>query len=175
MADSFTPFNQSALGTADLDLASAGMTLLPDAVGTVAHPHLMVTSGKDGEMYVLDRDNMGQYQSSYTTPNSQIVQWLPYGATSGIPALGVQPVTVTNATLPYRSNSYQLARLLEQPGLLLRTGGLLQALLREWRPAEPAPDLQDRGHVPLCRGAADHFGGQQHRQHCHPLGGAVHP
>ncbi len=106
VADSFTPFNQSALGTADLDLASAGMTLLPDSVGTVAHPHLMVTSGKDGEIYVLDRDNMGQYQSSYTTPNSQIVQWLPYGASSGIPALGVQPVTVTNATLPYRSNSY---------------------------------------------------------------------
>ncbi len=106
VADSFTPFNQAALNAADLDLASAGMTLLPDAVGTAAHPHLMVTSGKDGEVYVLDRDNMGQYQSSYTTPNSQIVQWLPYGATPGTPAVGVQPVNVTDATLPYRSNSY---------------------------------------------------------------------
>ena len=97
--DTFTPYNQSALGNADLDLASAGMTLLPDSVGTVAHPHLMVASGKDGEVYLLDRDNMGGYQSSYTTPNSQIVQWLPN-------RVGVAPITVSNVPLPYVSNSY---------------------------------------------------------------------
>ncbi len=97
--DYFTPFNQAALGGADLDLASAGMTLLPDAAGSSAHPHLLVTSGKDGELYLLDRDNLGQYQSSYTTPNSQIVQWFPN-------AIGVSVVNVTNPSLNYVSNSY---------------------------------------------------------------------
>ena len=104
VADSFSPYNQSALGNADLDLASAGMTLLPDSAGTAAHPHLMVASGKDGEVYVIDRDNMGGYQSA--VQNTQIVQWLPYGASVGTPAVGVAPITVTNPTLPYVSNSY---------------------------------------------------------------------
>lgn len=97
--DYFTPFNQAALGGADLDIASAGMTLLPDAAGSSAHPHLLVASGKDGELYLLDRDNMGQFQSSSTTPNSQIVQWFPN-------AIGVAVVNVTNPTLNYVSNSY---------------------------------------------------------------------
>ena len=138
IVDYFTPFNQAALTAADLDLASAGMTLLPDSVGTAAHPHLMVTSGKDGEVYVLDRDNLGQYQPSYTTPNSQIVQWLPYGASTGTPAVGVQPVTVTNASLPYRSNSYHspaywnsrvyFCGLADSCKLFTMSGGLLSAL-----------------------------------------------
>ena len=99
VSDFFSPFNQVALGNADLDMASAGITLLPDSAGTSAHPHLLVGSDKDGEVYVLDRDHMGGYQSSYNTPNSQIVQWIPG-------AVGVAPINPANATLPYVENSY---------------------------------------------------------------------
>jgi fibronectin type 3 domain-containing protein len=97
--DYFAPFNQNALDLADLDLAAAGITLLPDAAGSATHPHLLVGSGKDGELYLVDRDNMGHFSGSYSTPNSQIVQWIP-GAIGGV------AINPTDATLPYADNSF---------------------------------------------------------------------
>jgi len=49
--------------------------LLPDQAG--AHPHLLVGGGKEGKLYVVDRDNMGQFQAG---ADSQIVQSLLGGA-----------------------------------------------------------------------------------------------
>ena len=99
VSDYFAPFNQSALGSADLDVASAGITLLPDAAGTAAHPHLLVSTGKDGELYLVDRDNMGHFNGSYNTPNSQIVQWIPR-------AVGVVWIDPKASPLGYVENSY---------------------------------------------------------------------
>ena len=70
--DYFTPYNQFYLQSHDLDVGSAGVILLPDQTG--AHPHLIVGSGKEGSIYLVDRDNMGQYN---TANNNQIVQYLP--------------------------------------------------------------------------------------------------
>jgi hypothetical protein len=47
-----------------------GPLLLPDQTGT-AHPHLVLGAGKDGNGYLVDRDNMGHFNP---TDNSQIVQ-----------------------------------------------------------------------------------------------------
>src|ERR1700686_1756567 len=99
VSDFFSPFNQAALGNADLDMAAGGITLLPDSAGPSAHPHLLVGSGKDGEVYVVDRDNRGHFNGSYNTPNSQIVQ--------GIPGqVGTAPINPTATPLPYVENSY---------------------------------------------------------------------
>ena len=70
VSDSFTPFNQAALDSANHDLGSGGALLLPDQPGT--HPHEMVSSGKDGTIYLVDRDNMGKYNTS----TNNIVQTL---------------------------------------------------------------------------------------------------
>ncbi|HUI82761.1 MAG TPA: hypothetical protein VL240_00975 [Candidatus Binatia bacterium] len=67
----FTPFNQESMARDDLDLGSAGVMLLPDQPGP--HPHLAITSGKNGHIYVLDRDNLGGYNGA-TRGNPQIVQ-----------------------------------------------------------------------------------------------------
>ena len=69
--DYFTPFNQAALSAADLDLGSAGPLLLPDQPGP--HPHLVVSAGKEGTIYLVDRDAMGHFQLG---SDSQIVQAL---------------------------------------------------------------------------------------------------
>jgi hypothetical protein len=57
--DSFTPFNQEQLSRTDADLGSSGPTLLPDQPGKPAH--ILIQPGKDGTIYVLDRDKMGGY------------------------------------------------------------------------------------------------------------------
>lgn len=69
--DYFTPFNQSSLNRGDIDLGSSGPLLLPDAVGSAAHPHLMIGGGKEGRIYLIDRDRMGRFNS---TADSQIGQ-----------------------------------------------------------------------------------------------------
>lgn len=78
--DYFTPYNQKALSDGDVDTGSAGVALLGDEAGSAAHPHLMVGAGKEGRIYLLDRDRLGRYQS---TSDSQIVQSIP-GAISGL-------------------------------------------------------------------------------------------
>jgi hypothetical protein len=72
VADYFTPYDQLTLSEDDVDVGSSGFMLLPDQAG--AFPHLGVSAGKSGTVYVLNRDNLGQYQSS---GDSQVVQWLP--------------------------------------------------------------------------------------------------
>jgi hypothetical protein len=61
VVDYFTPFNQAKLARADLDVSSGGVVILPDSVGSTAHPHLLIIAGKTGELYLIDRDNMGHF------------------------------------------------------------------------------------------------------------------
>jgi len=77
--DYFTPYNQAALAAQDLDVGSAGVTMLPDQPGTF--PHLIIGSGKAGDVYVMNRDNLGQYNP---VDNSQIVSYLPATDPSGV-------------------------------------------------------------------------------------------
>jgi hypothetical protein len=69
VSDYFTPFNQLELEAADADMSSGGPLLLPDQ--PVGPPHLMVSAGKQGVVYLLNRDNMGGFQAG---SDSQIVQ-----------------------------------------------------------------------------------------------------
>lgn len=80
LVDFFTPFNYDSLNQNDLDVGSAGVALLADEAGSSQHPHLMVGSGKEGRIYLLDRDNLGKVQAG---SDSQIVQSIP-GAIGGL-------------------------------------------------------------------------------------------
>jgi hypothetical protein len=81
--DFFTPFNQNDLNSADADLGSGGLVLLPNQNGP--HAHLLVQAGKEGTIYLVDRDNMGHFNPDN---NNQIVQSLPnaVGGIWGAPA-----------------------------------------------------------------------------------------
>ncbi len=78
--DYFTPYNQLMLNLQDLDIGSAGLMLLPDSAGSAAHPHLLVAGSKSGVFWLLDRDNLGQFNPSGDT---QIVQEIS-GETGGM-------------------------------------------------------------------------------------------
>ena len=84
VADYFAPSNQAAMAANDTDLGSGGPILLPDEVGSAAHPHLVVGAGKEGTIYLVDRDNMGHFDSA----TNRIVQTLPnvMGGIWGVPA-----------------------------------------------------------------------------------------
>lgn len=58
-ADFFSPSNAPTLDLNDTDLASGGPMGLPSGFGTSSHPHLLVEQGKDGRIFLLDRDNLG--------------------------------------------------------------------------------------------------------------------
>lgn len=62
-ADQFTPFNKLQLDAEDMDLGSSGALVLPDEAGSPAHPHVLFTSGKEGRMYLLDREALGGVQT----------------------------------------------------------------------------------------------------------------
>jgi hypothetical protein len=100
VADYFTPFNQATLAANDTDLGSGGPVLLPDEVGSVAHPHLILGSGKSGTIYLVDRDNMGHYNAAN---DSQIVQ-------SVVSAVGASFATPAyfNKTIYYQGNGDRL-------------------------------------------------------------------
>ena len=61
VVDYFTPDNEATLNTNDADLGSGGVLILPDSVGSAAHAHLLMTAGKAGTIYLLDRDLMGHF------------------------------------------------------------------------------------------------------------------
>jgi hypothetical protein len=63
--DYFTMSNEVAESNADQDLGSGGEMLLPDMMdSTNTVRHLMVGAGKDGNIYVVDRDSMGKFNAS---------------------------------------------------------------------------------------------------------------
>jgi len=63
--DYFTMFNEVAESNGDQDLGSGGAMLLPDLTdSTNTVRHLMVGAGKDGNLYVVDRDSMGKFSAT---------------------------------------------------------------------------------------------------------------
>jgi hypothetical protein len=82
VVDYFAMYNEVAESNADTDLGSGGALLLPDVTdsgGTTRH--LVVGAGKDGNLYVVNRDSMGKFNP---TNNNQIWQQLSGALGGGI-------------------------------------------------------------------------------------------
>ncbi|HEV7387732.1 MAG TPA: hypothetical protein VGN73_03885, partial [Gemmatimonadaceae bacterium] len=68
VASYFTPFNYQFLNDYDLDYGGMGALLIPNS-------SLYLTGGKDGSLYLLNKDDMGGYQSS----SNHVQQVVPLG------------------------------------------------------------------------------------------------
>jgi hypothetical protein len=65
VADYFTMSNEVAESKGDQDLGSGGEMLLPDLTdGTNVVRHLVVGAGKDGNIYLVNRDSMGKFSAT---------------------------------------------------------------------------------------------------------------
>ncbi len=70
VADYFTPYNAVKLSDQDQDLGSGGPLLLPYQTGA-SIPNLAVGAGKEGVIFLLNRNSLGHFNAS---GNTQIVQ-----------------------------------------------------------------------------------------------------
>lgn len=71
LSDYFIPWDVAYINSKDLDLSGGSPVVLPDQDG--AFPHVLVAAGKQGTIYVLNRDNLGMFGPN----DSQIIQELP--------------------------------------------------------------------------------------------------
>jgi len=99
VADYFSPFNNASLDSADRDLGSGGPLVLPDSAGSATFPHVLIGSGKEGKIYLINRDNMGKYDST----TDHVIQ--TEGYSTGTPHMGINGSLDTpaffNGTLYY--------------------------------------------------------------------------
>jgi hypothetical protein len=125
VTDYFTPTNTLTESDGDIDFGSGSPLLLPDQTDASGITHqLMFAAGKDGNAFVLDRANLGQFN-----PNvNQVFQQLPGALSNGvysapayfngsvyIAAVG-QPLTAFKFTTAQLSQSSQSSTSFGSPG-----------------------------------------------------------
>jgi hypothetical protein len=112
VADYFTPYNQAFLADNDIDLGSGGLMLLPDQPGPF--PRLMVGAGKQGTIYLVNRDMMTTGNNHYNAGgmSDSVVQTVVVGGGAyGMPAY-------FNGSVYYIASGDVLARFTLSNGLL---------------------------------------------------------
>jgi hypothetical protein len=84
VGDYFEMYNGGSESSEDLDLGSGGPLLLPDQTDAngMVH-HLIVGAGKDKNIYLADRDNLGKFNPATSPMDSNIYQQLT-GAMAGL-------------------------------------------------------------------------------------------
>ncbi|HVW27422.1 MAG TPA: choice-of-anchor D domain-containing protein [Polyangiaceae bacterium] len=86
--DFFTPYDVAYLDSADLDFGSGSIVALPDdTFGNTAHPHLALAAGKEGIMYLLDRDNLGGFKQGVGGGDAAVSQVVVEGGLWSRPAV----------------------------------------------------------------------------------------
>ena len=73
VAGYFTPADQQNLEEGDSDHGSGGAAILVDQPAG-PHQHLVIGGGKEGNFFLLDRDNMGGYGANFNPVDSNAVQ-----------------------------------------------------------------------------------------------------
>jgi hypothetical protein len=110
VADFFMPYNQVALDNSDTDFGSAAPMLLPDSAGLPGHPHLLVASGKEGKIYLIDRDNLGKFDPN----NDHVLNAVPDGSGHTTPPVqlggGLSTAAFFNGSIYWASGYSDTAR-----------------------------------------------------------------
>ena len=114
--DYWTMYNSNSESSVDTDLGSGGLMLLPDFVdSTGATRQLAVNAGKDHNIYIADRNNMGHFNAAgNSTLYQELAGALPGGEWSS-PAYFNAHVFYGSVGQNLRSFSISAARLVGSP------------------------------------------------------------
>jgi PQQ-like domain/Abnormal spindle-like microcephaly-assoc'd, ASPM-SPD-2-Hydin/HYDIN/CFA65/VesB-like, Ig-like domain len=95
--DFFSPANAPSLDAADTDFGSGGPVALP--FGTATYPDVLVQAGKDGRIFLLNRDSLGGREQASGGKDADLSVTTPYGGLWGHPATfgDTTPLTSANA------------------------------------------------------------------------------
>jgi hypothetical protein len=86
VVDYFNMMNTTSESGSDTDLGSGGAMVLPDSpYGTGGTLNLAVGAGKDGNLYVVNRNNMGKWNANSNNVYQELAGALPNGVW-GVPA-----------------------------------------------------------------------------------------
>ena len=77
VADYFTPCDQAALQTAGLDVGASAPVVVQNSP---SQPNLLIGGSKDGTLYVVNPDNMGNFDSNCSNDSPPRVQSVSVGA-----------------------------------------------------------------------------------------------
>ena len=130
VADYFEMFNQSSENGSDTDLGSGGAMVLPDLSDGAGHTlHLAVGAGKDSNLYVINRDNMGKFNPSNNSNAYQVLNGVLPNGVWAMPAYfnnrvyygsqnsSMQAFTITNAKLSTSATAHT-ATTFQYPGAI---------------------------------------------------------
>jgi hypothetical protein len=104
-ADWFTPYRKTWLDEVDLDLAAAGVVLIPNT-------RYLVAGGKEGLLYVLDRDHLGKFDDSVRFDASKVMLIDP----SQVVDSTHPPIPLTSAETGFPRTGYGSVGLFLTPG-----------------------------------------------------------
>ncbi len=93
VVDYFIPYNVTALDAADSDFGAGSPILLPASAGIPGHPNLLIAGGKEGNLYVLDRDHLGHFSAT----NDNALNSVPDGSGHDTPPVLVSGLLSTPA------------------------------------------------------------------------------
>ncbi len=114
--DFFEPFNTVSESAGDTDLGSGGAMVLPDMIDkNGVTRHLAVGAGKDGNIFLVDRDNMGKWNSANNNNAYQPIAGALDNGEWAAPAYFNGTVYYGGVNAPLQAFAFSQARLVAMP------------------------------------------------------------
>ncbi len=177
VADYFTMDNTLKESSGDVDLGSGGALVVP---ASASGPHLAVGAGKDGNIYLVNRDNMGKYNSANDSSIYQEIDGALPGGIWSMPAfynsrvyfgavggpirafqfnsaskLATTPVSVTSTSFPYPGATPSISANGSTNGILWAVENSSTAVLHAYAAGNLAKELYNSSQA---SGGRDDFG-----------------
>jgi outer membrane protein assembly factor BamB len=180
VADYFTMYNTTSESDGDVDLGSGGALVLPEMTDTNGQVrHLAIGAGKDSNIYLVDRDNMGKFNPQNDSAIYQELDGALPGGIFSMPAyyhgqvyfgavggpirafrfskavLSSTPVSMTGTTFPYPGATPSISANGSTNGILWAVENNSPAVLHAYAAGNLAQELYNTNQAANGR---DNFG-----------------